>query len=415
MATPNISDHDLIALKTELHELRKLKNNVESRSEKTSKIKMFLMKLWAGPELSKSLENWMEARESGDTDNSISSTANLLAAVLRRVMRVSFVFIFFASVPIILIIWQNIIMERQNQSLISQIEAQRTASSNQQVTGYLRQLLSGDETDVLAAEGFLVSDLVNRNLAIERLAALMNSGNSKVQCPALSALSRIVESSTNLTLRDVLSGDGDEDVIISDLRCLNTDFSGVDFGAITFLDSGFPGSSFTFSDLTEVEFQTSNLRHSDFTSDFTDARLCEDNTLCVRFLEDTDLSHSKLTFTNRNKDVFKGDLILKGAQMTFGPELIDAPEKKTIFGRAKQIKTTRLIIPKIQNDNLISRGVCYEASFSQCFLYHQAKDSGKLKDEKLNSLRQYNCPVNLDGPIILSSIASCDKLGLQPR
>jgi len=91
-------------------------------------------------------------------------------------MRVSFVFILIAAIPILLIIWQNIIMERQNQSLIRQIEAQRAATSNQQLTEYIRLLLSSEPKEVAAAEGFLVSDLVNRDIAVKRLATLMKAG-----------------------------------------------------------------------------------------------------------------------------------------------------------------------------------------------------------------------------------------------
>lgn len=416
MAPPNISDREFAELQAELRELRKLKNNVATRGAAKSKIRVFLAKLWVGPELSKSLESWMTVKDSGDTDKTTSATANLLAAIFRRIMRVGFIFIFFASIPIFLIIWQNIIMERQNRSLIRQIEAQRNASSNQQVTEYLRLLLSSDQKEVTAAEGFLVSDLVNRDLAVERLGALIKSGNSDVQCSALQALSRVVASASELTLKAALLPDNPDRAVAGDLQCPATDFTGVDFGPITFVDVGFSHSIFNSADLSEVEFQTSNLRHGDFTESY----LCRGETDCARFLEDTDLSYSKLTFTNRNKDVFKSGLILRGAQMKFGHVVVEEAENKNIFGRTKQIKSTTAVVPKLSRDNMITGGVCYEASFSQCYLYHVAKDKNEtglqaIDTQKLNSLRQNNCPVNLDGPIVLTALTSCEKLGLQTR
>jgi len=411
MALFKKSDSDVTALKAELKELRKFKQNSEARSQSTSKIKVFLMKIWAGPELSKSLEDWMTAKELGDTDKTISSTANLLAAVLRRVMRVSFVFIFFASIPILLIIWQNIIMERQNQSLIKQIEAQRAASASQQVTEYITLLLSDKEREVSAAEGFLASDLVNRDIAVERLVALMKSGNPKVQCSGLNALSRIVESSSKLTLSDVFSPDGSENVEIRDLQCSSPDFSGVDFGPITFLDVGFPNSNFKSADLSEAEFQGSNLRHSDL----SEAYLCAGEKRCVSFLEDTDLSFSNLTFTDQSKNVFREGLILKGAQLSFSQTHGASADDKKGFLGTKQVTSKTLSVPKIPQNNLIASGVCYETSFSQCYLYHKNRDLERLSVQQLNSLRQNNCPINLDGPIVLTSLASCKDLGLEVR
>lgn len=408
MSSPNLSDREYAELQSELRELRKLKDGVESRTAAKSKVQIFLMKLWAGPELSESLEDWMIAKQSEDTNKTITATANLLAAIFRRVMRVGFVFILVAIIPIVLIIWQNIIMERQNQSLIKQIVAERTTSSNQQVTEYLRLLLSSDEKEAIAAQGFLVSDLVNRDIAIERLAALLKSGNSNVQCPALSALTRIIGSSSELTLKEAIAPRSDSRAIISDLQCGTINFAGVDFGPITFSDIGFPDSAFKSSDLSEVEFQDSNLRHSDL----SEARLCKDKNRCVRFFEGTDLSYSSLTLTNRNKDVFQDGMILTGAQLKFDHDFVDVADSARGTGQAKQIKSTKLIVPTIPRQNIIASGVCYETSFSQCYLFHKAKDLNRLSAEQF-SRKPNNCPSNLNGPIVLTSISSCEKLGLQ--
>ena len=64
MTSPETSNRDIDALQAELRDLRKFKDGVENRSAATSKVKIFLAKLWAGPELSKSLEEWMHVRES---------------------------------------------------------------------------------------------------------------------------------------------------------------------------------------------------------------------------------------------------------------------------------------------------------------------------------------------------------------
>ena len=63
MAFLKKSNRNLTELEAELEDLRKFKKGVESRSAATSKVKVFLVKLWAGPELAKSLEEWMSVRE----------------------------------------------------------------------------------------------------------------------------------------------------------------------------------------------------------------------------------------------------------------------------------------------------------------------------------------------------------------
>ena len=406
MALFKKSNPDVTALKAELRDLRKFKQDAEKRGAAKSKVKLFLMKIWAGPELSKSLEAWMTAKEENDSSQTIHATANLIAAMFRRFFRVGLVLLLLAIIPMLLILLQIFVMERQNQSLIKQIEAQRDASSSQQVTEYLKLLLSSDEKEITAAEGLLASDLVNRDISIERLAALVRSGNADVECSALRALSRIVESSTNLTLADAISPDSEDRVRLSDLQCSSLDLSGVNFGPITFVEVGFPNANFKSADLSEAEFQLSNLRHSDL----SEAYLCRGDNNCVSFIEDTDLSYSKLTFTNRSKDVFRGGLILRGAQLQFGQDIIET--KQGLLG-TNQIKATTTAVPKFSRDNIISTGVCYESSFSQCYLFHKARDLGQLNDQKLNTLRQSNCPLNLDGPIVLTSITPCEKLGLQ--
>ena len=337
MASPTPSEREISELKSELRELRKLKSDSESRKDAKSKLQIFLMKLWAGPALSKSLEAWMHAKEADDTGKTITATANLIAAVFRRFMRVGFILVLLAVIPMVLIVWQNIIMERQNQSLINQIKAERTASANQQVTEYLRLLLSSEPKEVAAAKGFLVSDLVNRDIAVERLGALLKSGDSDVQCPALNALTRVVETSPDLTLAKAIAPQSSERLIVSDLDCADIDFTGVDFGPMTFRGVGFPNSTFRLSNLSGVEFQESNLRHSEF----SEAKICADETGCASFLE-TDLSYASLTFTNRSKDVFKAGTILIGAQLK--------------FDRADPAKTTKLIVPKLPRENLIAEG-----------------------------------------------------------
>ena len=296
-------------------------------------------------------------------------------------------------------------MERQNQSLIKQIDAQRAATSNQQVTEYLRLLLSSEAREVTAAKGFLVSDVVNRGIAVERLAALIKSGNSEVQCAALDAMNRILESASDLTLKEMLAPAGDERAIVSDLQCPGTDFSGVDFGPLTFTDVGFSHSIFKSADLSEVEFETGNLRHADL----AEAHLCKDNRQCVRFLLDTDLSYSKIIFSDRSKTVFEDGMILTGAQLTFDQAAADLTDRKKGRLGTKQVTSKAPIIPRFSKENIVASGVCYESSFSQCYLFHKARDLGQLNDQKLNSLRQSNCPLNLDGPIVLTSITPCEK------
>ncbi len=410
MTSSNTSRPDLTELESELRDLRQFKHESENRSQEKSKVPIFLMKLWMGPNLSQSIESWMKVKGSSSPEKTITATANVLAAILRRLMRVSFLFILMALIPIILIIWQNIIMERQNQSLIAQIEAERTASSNQQVTEYLRLLMSDDDRQVAAAEGFLVSDLVNRDISVERLAALIKSGNLDVQCSALRALTRIIQYPSDLTLKDVIAPKGDKRAIVSDLQCENLDFIGVDFGPMTFVDVGFSQATFGSSDLSDVKFEKSDLRHSDFSG----THLCKDYNRCISF-RDVDLSYASFTYTNRNKTVFHDGVILKGAQLKFERNVLDADEDIRTPQHAQQTQHSTLISPKIPKEDIVASGVCYETSFSQCYLYHKERDLGRLGAQRLNSLRQSNCPINLEGPIVLTATSSCKNLGLELR
>jgi len=161
-----------------------------------------------------------------------------------------------------------------------------------------------------------------------------------------------------------------------------------------------------------VEFRNSNLRHSDFTESY----LCKGANRCTRFLAETDLSHSSLTFTNHSKNVFRGDVVLKAAQLTFGQDdLGEADKKKPLLG-TKQIKAATPAVPKFSRDNLIlSTGTCYESSFSQCYLLHKAIDEGKITPQRFDAMRKGDCPVNLDGPIVLTSLTTCKKLGLEAQ
>ena len=270
--------------------------------------------------------------------------------------------------------------------------------------------MSNDERQVAAAEGFLISDLVNRDISVERLAALIKSGNSDVQCSALRALNRIIQFPSDLTLKQAIAPDSDKRAIVSDLQCTNIDFVGVDFGPMTFVDVGFPHSTFGSSDLSDVEFKKSNLRHSDFSK----THLCKDDNRCISY-EDVDLSYASLTLTNRNKDVFHDGLILQGTQLKFDPQGLDAALDIRTPDGAQQTKRPTLIVPQIPKENIVASGVCYETGFSQCYLFHKNKDLGRLNEQKLNSLRQSNCPINLEGPIILTSISSCENLGLKRR
>ena len=72
MALFKKSNSDDAALKAELRDLRKFKQDAEKRGAAKSKVKLFLMKIWAGPELSKSLEAWMTAKEENDSSQTLS-------------------------------------------------------------------------------------------------------------------------------------------------------------------------------------------------------------------------------------------------------------------------------------------------------------------------------------------------------
>ena len=302
-------------LHEELDELRKFKAEAEQMRSLKSKVSAYFMRIWFGPKLTKSIENWLKNKQS------TSTTVNLLSAIVRRVIKVNIIIFAVALVPSGLLFWQNIIMKAQNNSLITQIEEQRAASSSQQVAEYLRLLFSSDKKQAIAAESLLVSDTLNKNISIERLATLVNSGQNEVRCLALNALNRILEndnSSPKMTLRDAIAPShptsydvkgnplSGTNVYINGLHCNAANFTGVSIGNISFYEANLPNAKFFASDLTGVRFTNSTLSHSDFSG----AILCIRNQNCVSFVT-TNLTHSKITLVPAYQGAINSAMDLK--------------------------------------------------------------------------------------------------------
>jgi len=349
-------------------------------------------------------------------------------------------------------------MKAQNQSLITQIEAQRNASSSQQVTEYIKLLLSDDEKESMAGQSFLVSDLVNRDLSVERLSSLVNSGQNPVQCPALNALNRVLakdslnhepnDVSAVMTLKDALAPKSPNRAYLNDLNCEGIDFSDVPMGGVAFIFSKLRNANFSFTDLADVWFDNSIVRHSDFSSAF----LCDENERCAEFIK-TDLSYSKFELSHVNKNIFSPSNTLRAAQLSFSTDLHEMVKnsleaiknssfeisdnsrfkmasieevrtaRKNEF--AKSLRTTLWVLEsrgelsqvkafksnatppgKIPN-YMVDGGVCSPALRSlACYQFHVGLDL-----EYSNIRQPENCPLALVGPIVSSDISTCKELG----
>lgn len=77
-----------------------------------------------GPRLVASLQAWLRAKSLED-QLPVHETADLGAAILRRVIRIGFYTIALATLPAGLLIWQNLLLHNQNKSIPIQIEQQQ--------------------------------------------------------------------------------------------------------------------------------------------------------------------------------------------------------------------------------------------------------------------------------------------------
>ena len=103
---------ELVELRREVAELRRYRDLVKVQVVTGGKLAGLAAFLWLGPDLVRALHNWMKARAAGAPLPEVE-TAHVVAAVVRRVLRVGLVAVSLAVLPVILLVWQNTLMREQ--------------------------------------------------------------------------------------------------------------------------------------------------------------------------------------------------------------------------------------------------------------------------------------------------------------
>ncbi|MGH1348734.1 MAG: pentapeptide repeat-containing protein [Nannocystales bacterium] len=130
----------------ELSQLRRLRTRVDAaeraRRQRWGWAGGFAARVFVGADLDQSIERWRLARQAGDPVPS-PETAQVAAAVIRRVLRVGALTVALALFPTALLIWQNELLgaqnellgtqndliEEQQQALLKSLEEQRKANA----------------------------------------------------------------------------------------------------------------------------------------------------------------------------------------------------------------------------------------------------------------------------------------------
>ena len=194
----NIKDNhkqELKDLRKEVKTLRRYRQIVRVQGKGLSVVGGLSTSLFLGPKLTLVITQWLEAKKTQD-DIPIEVTTNLMAALVRRFIRVGLFTATLALIPTALLLWQNLIMEKHHSALITQIEEQRLLAENQQITVYFSHLLSGERQEFWGAVSYFSSSESLTKEAVSRLSRMLLESEGKGACSSLEALARLSPQST---------------------------------------------------------------------------------------------------------------------------------------------------------------------------------------------------------------------------
>ena len=103
---------ELQRLRKEVKRLRRYKKIVHGQFFLSAKIARLVTLVWFGPSLVRSIQNLLSARKKG-TPLSEVELAQLIAAVIRRMLRIGLIAIVLAVLPVGVLVWQNTLMREQ--------------------------------------------------------------------------------------------------------------------------------------------------------------------------------------------------------------------------------------------------------------------------------------------------------------
>lgn len=276
MSDQSNDQRDIDNLLREVKALRRDRNMVRAQGKALATFGELSTRVFLGPELSVSISQWLESKKRNQDYAPIETTSNLIAAVIRRVIRVGLIAITLALIPTALLLWQNLIMRDQYLALITQISEQRQQTEIQQITSYFPLLLSGDRTQFLAAASYFSSTESLTNEAISRLSRMLLEGEGEGACSALEALARISplgHPSDGMRIHDVTSVlvpliDYQEiplgGIEVRDLQCAGLRLSQTSIAQLALRNSNLSNSEFSYVDMSGTSFHDSDLRGAFF-------------------------------------------------------------------------------------------------------------------------------------------------------
>ncbi|NJL26724.1 MAG: pentapeptide repeat-containing protein [Thermoanaerobaculia bacterium] len=331
---------ELAALREEVQRLRKYRAIVEGQTAVARGLTKLGILIWLGRDLVSAIKNWLIARRDSP-GMPLEETAELFAAVLHRLIRVGFVAALLAIIPSALLIWQNLIMREQNRSLIQQIEEQRAAARNDQVSRHLEMLMSEEREKLWLAIAFFNGTEEARNEALSRLSMLLLESDGAGSCTALEALARLAPMSKNgvdnMPLRDVSGSlrpflEYPEKIPLGGIEiqatiCPERRFSQLSLSNLAFLDADFQRSEFYYVNLDGVRLSGADLRGVKF--DYGIKWFSEEAGHPSDF-SDADLSFA--SFKEAPQDLLLQGAKLLGTLFPWGPDLRTMPKSLFLDG-----------------------------------------------------------------------------------
>ena len=103
---------ELESLRREVKRLERYRRIVYGQLFLSEKMARFVTLLWFGPNLVQAIHNVISARQSGVQPTEVE-IAHLIAAVLRRMLRIGLIAAFIAILPVAILVWQNTLMRQQ--------------------------------------------------------------------------------------------------------------------------------------------------------------------------------------------------------------------------------------------------------------------------------------------------------------
>ncbi len=148
------SDKRVVELEGQVNQLQAELRNLRDQNKYLSRIRTRIAgfaigvaaRILLGPRLVASLRAWLKAKSLGDPFP-LDQTADLGAALLSRAIRVGFGALVLAAVPAALLIWQNLLLRNQNESIQIQIEQQQAETLFARRAQYLDTIYAIDCSD----------------------------------------------------------------------------------------------------------------------------------------------------------------------------------------------------------------------------------------------------------------------------